>query len=242
MKNFKKISILFSILFFQMLTAQFSKGNWMVEGSIGNISISNNKNDYSSETTSSNGNSNGFSFGLNPRAGYFVTNNFVTGLSVYLYLGKSSGESTNVAGIKTSDSESSSNTLSVSPFVRYYFPSNKKLRFYTQLEGGIDTSLSNKSLYNSYNPTTGAFSYSQEKNFSKKDSGFSANALIGVNYFLSKNVALNTGVAYSISKSSNTYNYIQTNSAGIITNTPETSATYNYSSIGWRAGFTMIID
>jgi len=242
MKNFKTISILFSILFGLNANAQFSKGNWLVEGNIGDITFSNNKSDYSTPTTSSSTTSKGFSLDINPKAGYFVSNNLVTGLSLNVNLYNYKGDYNNAVGLKVSDYDSSGSQLTASPFLRYYFSGTEKIRFYAQADAGYSINLSDKYKQTSYNTTTGVITSTYAENAVKLKSGFSANGLVGLNYFMSKNVALNTAIGYNYSKSSKSSNSTTVTVSGVSTTSPDFSYTYTYGGISWTAGFTMILD
>jgi len=241
MKKIKTISILFSILFGLNANAQFSKGNWLVEGNIGDFTFSNYKSDYSTPTTSSLSTSKGFSLNINPKAGYFVSNNFVTGLSLNVYLYNYKGDYNNAVGLKVSDYDSSGSQLTASPFLRYYFSGTEKIHFYAQADAGYSINLSDKYKQTSYNATTGAITSTYVENALKLESGFSANGLVGLNYFMSKNVALNTAIGYNYSKKSNSSNSTVTTS-GVSTTSPDSSYTYTSGGISWTAGFTMILD
>lgn len=103
MKTYKAI-ILVLLLFSTAANAQITKGNWMVGGNA-------KYNNSSFESTSSNGytiSGKGSNIVVFPTIGYFVANNFVTGLSGNFNLSIRE-QSENVTG------------YGVGPFARYYF-------------------------------------------------------------------------------------------------------------------------
>ena len=235
-----------AVFCFKNVQAQFAKGTVLVEGSLGNISY--NKSDYTYEyfntipTTSTKSDYKSFGFGLNPLVGFFVTNKLVLGTSLSIYFSSSKSNSLRSTGIKSSDGKSSYVSLGISPFVRYYFAGCKsqKTMFYGQVAGGVSTDLSNKSEYNYYN-SAGVFTNSYKYNYPKKYFTYNALVLVGMNHMLSQNVALNMGIGYNYSNSTQTSNSISTNSSGVSTTSSNTKNTNKYSGINWSLGFTMFI-
>lgn len=231
---------------FSNVQAQFAKGTVLVEGSVGNISIY--KADYNYEyfntipSTMTKSDYKSFGFGLNPSAGIFLTNKLVIGTALNIYFSSSKSNSFNKNGIKSSDGKSSSASLGISPFVRYYFAGCKsqKTMFYGQVAGGVSTDLSNKSDYKYYN-NAGVFTNSYKYNYPKKYFTYSAQVLLGLNHMLSQNVALNMGLGYSFSQNTQTSNYTITNSGGVSTTSSNTKYTNKYNNINWSLGFTMFI-
>lgn len=230
------------LIFSNQLQAQLKKGNWLFEGNLGNISFNDGHSKNTSGSFKSESNSNNFYIDLYPRGGYFLTDNFVLGSEIGLGFSSGTSESRNTIGVKTSESKTSSSYLTFGPFVRYYFPSNKQtLRFYGQAGAGINTNLSNKSEGKSFNGTTGVLTNEYFYNYPKKYATFSASGLIGMHYFLSNTVALNSNIGYFYSKAKQTSNFTST-SGGITTTSENSEYEYNNSRISWSVGFTIFLD
>jgi hypothetical protein len=223
--------------------AQLKKGNLLVEASFGNIGYSkyDSKNESVGATTKYDGSS--FSFNLYPRVGFFVSDKFVVGAEVDIYTGSSKYNYFNATGAKSSDSKSSSTTLGVLPFVRYYFAASKngKSFFYGQAGGGIHIDVANNNESRGYSSSTGLPTYTSKTNYIKKYSTVSGNASLGWNHFLSDNVALNFNLGYRYNQNKYSYTYTNTPASGIATTSPEAATTYINSGINWGMGFTMII-
>ncbi|MEP7163582.1 MAG: outer membrane beta-barrel protein [Ferruginibacter sp.] len=221
--------------------AQFSKGNMFVEGALGNLSVSNNK-----AETERNGirrdytKSNGFSIGIMPRVGFFVADNLAVGTTLginfysnkYKYLDP-------LTSFKDAESKSSSVILDFMPFARYYFGKSNSTRFYGQIGGGISTDLSRKSEYKEFN-SSGVVDYTSKTNYPKKYFAFSGEALVGLNHFVSQNVAINAALGYRYNSSKET-NSNTTTYLGITTTSPEDKYTNKGGVISWNVGFTMFI-
>jgi hypothetical protein len=221
----------------QNATAQLSKGNWLFEGNLGNISFGNSDSEYVSGTSISTYKSSGFSFDIFPRAGYFITNNFVLGATTGFGFNSGKSENKNTAGIKTGENNYSGSYANLIPFIRYYFPGKEKLRFYGQAGAGINITLSQKSEGKSFNGTTGNLNYNYHIDYPKKYNSFSANGLFGMNYFLSNTTALNSSIGYYYSKGKETSVYVQDT-----TPTSESKYSANSSRIEWSVGFTIFLD
>ena len=111
------ITAVFS-LFSQQTNAQFSKGGWLVEGSVGGISINNGKSEYKDTgVLSSSNKSSGFSMSIYPTAGYFITDKFVVGASLDISFSNSKYDYSNNLGQKTSDSKSNNSSLGLGTFL-----------------------------------------------------------------------------------------------------------------------------
>jgi hypothetical protein len=239
---FLSITVLFVILSSVLTQAQFKKGNWLVEGNVGNISLSNNTYDNTEESLTSKTEYSSFAFNLNPKAGFFISNDIAIGLMFGFNFYNTSYESFDSDGKKDSESESGSTSISFAPFLRYYLPgsSNSNLRFYGQVGGGISTDLSSKSEYTGYN-TSGVITSKSKTEYPEKYFGYFVEGLIGLNYFLAQNVALNTAIGYNYGKSSQTSEYTYTPTNGTPQVYPQTESKNTSGNIIWNIGFTMII-
>lgn len=246
MSNTKNVFLFLTLVVFVCSTvftqAQLKKGGWLLEGSVGSLGINNSENEYEQDTLTSKSDYSSFSFGINPRAGYFVANDFVIGLSFGINYGssESNGFYPN-SDIKRYNSQSSSFSLSAAPFLRYYLPANASshLRFYGQIEGGFSKYLS----YNSeteYYEITGEVDYKYKYDYPSKYFSYYVTPMIGLNYFLAQNVAFNGALGYRYSGSSETLNYTYTN-GGVPTTSEDSKYTNTSNSFTWSMGFTMII-
>ena len=233
-------SCLVALTMFPAITnAQFAKGNMLVEGSIGNIDVSKTKTetersgnvDFKNETKD-------FSIAIMPRIGFFLSNNLVVGTTLGISFNSSKTDYFDVTdGHKYADTKYSSTTLDLLQFVRYYFPSkNVKTRFYGQIGGGISLDLSAKNEGRDFS-TSGQVTSSSKYNYPKKFNKVSGEALVGLNHFISQNVAINAGLGYNYSRSTVTTSFT---SAGGTTSTPS-KYTVKTGAFLWNVGFTMII-
>ena len=230
-------ALMISLALFPAITnAQFVKGGMFVEGSLGNLTVSNSKTHYEDK----NGlptyryKDNGFAIGIFPRIGFLVTNNLAIGTT--LGLNFSSNKRTfqdEITSVNQSENKVSAFTLEVMPFVRYYFGKPTGTRFYGQAGGGISTDLSRKDETKSLiGPST-----TNKYNYTNKPISVSGEAMLGMNHFVSQNVAVNASLGYRYTSSKETTTY--TNNAGV-TSDPEKYISKGGAFI-WNVGFTMFI-
>ena len=122
------------LMFIPSITkAQFSKGDLLVEGGLGNIKVSKDKSQYEANGTVGYKYENkGFSIAIFPRVGFFLSSKFVVGTTFGINYSSDKYENILATTNQTqNDSKTSGLVLDVLPFVRYYFPGNAKTRFYT---------------------------------------------------------------------------------------------------------------
>jgi hypothetical protein len=230
----------FIVLLSSILTqAQFKKGDWLLEGSIGNFSLSNSNTKFDSSNMKTE--SSTFGFSIYPNAGYFITNDIAIGLTLgFTYL-----DGNNVSfddfGNKESENEYSNSSVSFAPFLRYYLPSsaNSNLRFYGQVGGGIDLRISDNYeaiLYNS-----GQVDVRLKRNYPEKYFSFNIEGLVGLNYFIAENVAINGAIGYLYSKATESTSDTWTFSNGAQITSPGSKEIYTSGDLSWNIGFTMII-
>ncbi len=221
--------------------AQFAKGDWLADMSIGNTSFNKGDYQYTTGTGSSKQQDRSFSTVLNPTVGYFVGNNLVVGLS--LAVGYQHFQSKAYAGTGkiSSDYQSASTSLGAAPIIRYYFAGKKQLRWYGQVKAAYNTSISNKNETYYYN-TAGDKYMKQLTDYPNNLHGFSAHGLLGFNYFLSAAIALNSSVGYYYSnlKVSQTYTSIVL-SSNTSTTSPVSSTEQKSGAFAWNIGFSMIL-
>lgn len=128
----KTLTLFFFFVLVTVLTtnAQITKGNWMVGGT-GYFS--------NTEVNDENGNELGetFAIGLFPNVGYFLLDNFGTGLIGQFNYGK------------TKNNDTSSSSFGIGPFVRYYFlKSDKQINILADTSYVYHNSNSNGGVYN----------------------------------------------------------------------------------------------
>jgi outer membrane protein W len=128
---------------------------------------------FKSESTGDN-KTNGFN--VNPKVGYFVTSNIAAGLAI----GFSNSKEENPVTI------TKNNQLSAGLFGRYYFTPAQKFSFFGELGFNI---LSGKT-----ETITAVVGPIQPPTVESKFNGFNFALAPGVNYFLSKNFALETSI------------------------------------------------
>ncbi len=143
----------------------FTKGNIIVEG---NIQFSSSKEEDEIGETKVN------EFNFNPKAGYFITDKFAVGIE--LGVGSEKTEETPDGGETT---EIKSNNFDAGVFGRYYFLDLGQ-RFKTYAEVGVGF---------------GSEKFETDGEETSKDSYFSAGLDLGINYFVTKNFAINFGLA-----------------------------------------------
>ena len=138
-----------------------------------------------------------------------------------------------ITSVDQSENKVSAFTLEVMPFVRYYFGKPTGTRFYGQAGGGISTDLSRKDETKSLiGPST-----TNKYNYTNKPISVSGEAMLGMNHFVSQNVAVNASLGYRYTSSKETTTY--TNNAGV-TSDPEKYISKGGAFI-WNVGFTMFI-
>lgn len=238
--------LMFAVVAFMLSTiptfvqAQFGKGNWLAEGAIGSFNLTtNSKTEYEQNGVIDKSENKGFSIGIFPRLGYFVSKSLVVGTTLGVNFNTNKYKSYEVDGSIDFEARSNAFVLDVMPFVRYYFPGNVKTRFYGQVGGGVSLDLSRKYESKSFDGD-GIIIGTSKDNFPKKYNSISGEALVGLNHFVAQNVAINMGLGYRYSSSKQTTS--STYTSGIITNTttPEEYRNKNGAVI-WNVGFTMII-
>lgn len=238
------VIVIFSFLFFapSLTQAQFIKGDWLLEGSVGDITISNYTNEAEGGYTNKSG-SDVFGFSVYPSAGYFIENDFVIGLAAGFDYYNNKSKSFDSDGYITIESNNSSSQISFAPFLRYYLPVNEStnLRFYGQIGGGISYNLSSSNESTSYDQS-GQIIGKSKTEFPEKYFNYFIEGLIGLNYFIAENVALNGALGYNYSKSTESTKYNVTYSNGIPNfYIPAIKYTETSNNFIWNVGFTMII-
>ena len=144
-------------------TYGFEEGGIILEGGLG-FNSTNNKN----TDTKTNG------FSINPKVGYFLTEDFAVGVQ-----GSYNSSTTEVRGTDVSDNKA----FGAGVFARYYFLDlGKRFKTYTELDLG--------------------YSSSKNKITDVKADGFGAGLNLGINYFVTENIAISFGLADVLSYTS----------------------------------------
>ena len=167
----KKILTLFLVLISLVVSAQTTKGSFMIGGN-GSLSFNNN------DRTDGNGNPRSFSFSLSPTVGYFPLKNFVFGLSLPFDVSWSKSSFNTSPPTKNTGNGYS---ISAAPFVRYYIPI-KKLFIVTQAAYGWSYS---KSEFKTTETATGIVTYSDEITLKSKYYSLSAGPAFFLNPYTS---------------------------------------------------------
>lgn len=228
------------------LMAQAKKGNILTESSVGNIYIGNSNSSYETVGTypnKSTSKSQSFSLDLYPSVGIFLSDKLVVGGKLDLYFYSSKYKSYDDKSRLTNDSKSSNISLGLLPFVRYYFWKNadEKSLLYAQASGGGYFYLTDKYESKNYDVATGLLTYNMEYEYPEKYKRYAVEVMVGWNRFLSENVALNIGLGYNYSKSSQSNRYIYNYSSGLTTTSDLNKSEYKYSQVRWDIGLSIFI-
>ena len=216
-----------------ILNAQTKKGNWLIEGSIGNIELSKEKSEYNSGANTNTGDVAYFDVELNPGAGYFISDNIIIGTTINLGYGFNNMISYDDKGLKTYDDIGNSSKIGFSPYIRAYFTKNSKNRFYGQLNGGMDFNLS------SYETTDYKETGEIDGNYNSdsKYHTFIVGVLIGFNHFLTQNIAFNSAIGDNYSAFSSDY----TRSGTMVGFNPKAYGTDRTNNFVWKFGFSIFL-
>jgi hypothetical protein len=217
----------------EMIIAQTSKGSWLAEGNIGNLSFVNSTNSNSHESKARD-----FDISLNPRMGYLLTDHLVIGTTLNFTYGNSSSTYffwDNWA--KSSTNTSNTSVIGLIPFLRYYIPGkNANNRFYGQVGAGAGNSVYYKGENTQFSENGEIVGIGK---YTAKEHIIFAEALVGYNHFFTNTIAFNTALGYTYNK--NRYNSENhTTSYGV----PSDFKTVNVNTKGgivWSLGFTIII-
>ena len=219
------------------LTSQTKKGNWLAEGNLGNISVSNNKNESTYGNNTNKSENQGYYISLYPRVGYFINDNFVLGTTLNFSYQSNKYKLYWNNGVKSYDGVFSGSSIGLSPFLRYYFTKNSKNRLYGQLGGGMNIDIFRNDEATTFYDT-GEISGANTN--SSKGQVIFGEALIGFNHFFTDNVAFNSSIGYNYGK--RTQNTTFNSTYGGITNSPQESKSTNISgNVIWNFGFSVII-
>lgn len=219
------------------LISQTKKANWLAEGNLGNINLSNSKNESIYGTNTSKSENKGYYISLYPRIGYFLNDNIVLGTTLNFSYQSHKYKSYWNNGVKSYDGVYKGSSIGLSPFLRYFFTKNSKNRLYGQLGGGM-----NIDIFRNDEATTFYDTGDKSGNYKNPSKGqvISGEALIGFNHFFTDNVAFNSSIGYNYNK--RTQKTISSSTYGGINNAQqETKSTAITGNVIWNFGFTIII-
>jgi hypothetical protein len=218
------------------LTAQSHKGKWMVEGNIGDLNFSNRK-DMSVSGVGSRSQAKAYSVSVYPRIGYFITNSLVAGATLNFTYRLTKNDFYYSNGTQSTSGSSQLTTLGIAPFLRYYvLGKTSKNRLYVQVDGGVNSILSQKDKSTSYyeNGTISGTS----SGYQKGQTVF-GEAFIGYNHFFTDNIAFNTAIGYSYNEQTTTFS-----NTGVFGNStyvlPESQMKMKSTIFTWNFGFTLV--
>jgi hypothetical protein len=204
--NMKKIISLMSVcvcLLCLKTTAQVKPGTLMIGTTVGTTAYTSANSDYGYD----NGNTkttgtNTYTFSLGPQVGVFVLKNMVVG-GTFSYSLSTNHVSSSSLTASNSASGSSTNTttstVSLGPFVRYYFAGQfLKNWFYVQANGAAGTGTGSNS-GNSYSTSSTATTSGSVSNIFNWNAG----ASMGMTHFFNSHVGMDVGLGYNYSHAHN---------------------------------------
>lgn len=221
-----------------MIKAQTKKGDWLAEGNLGNINLSNNNNESTLGTYVNRSENQSFYISLYPRIGYFINENFVIGTTLNYSYSLNNLSVYYENGIRSYEAKYVRSSIGLSPFLRYYFTKNIKNRLYGQISGGMNVDISSNEEGTSFNEM-GNINGSHKA--STKGQLVFGEALIGFNHFFTNHLAFNSSIGYNygrrIQNSTSNYTY------GSSIEPPQESKSTNLTGNAiWNFGFTIIIE
>ncbi len=239
--NFPVVLIVLIFSCAQTTIAQTQKGNWLIEGNIGNFNVTKSNNHSNIDSITTKTQSQSVYFSVYPRAAYFVINNLAIGSTVGFSITHSKDKRINSSGIKDLETINSYGLFELSPFIRYYFPCKKdKLKFYGQVGGGVFFDMY-YILKQTYFNAAGEITSTFKANTPKKKIGGLAEVMVGVNYFISSQIAVNASLGYQYFRSTQTNSFTTTNNSGNTTNSPDDRYVAQSHRFSWLIGFTYTI-
>jgi hypothetical protein len=217
---------------------QFQKGNYLVEGALGNGSFINSKTLLDDgKTTFQESRFNG---SLVPRLGVFLTNRIAFGVEANIAFGfgqKSTVINDTLYRYKDRDRALS---MGLIPFFKVYFGKSKsgKSIFQAQLYAGFTVPIVDRNIYTYYDRTTGDLIRMIERNARVGSIDLIRGAGIGWNRLLTERLALNLNVGYHRSVGQKKYRDRQVDSYGVgidyrVFPNPDRGF------LDWNIGFTM---
>jgi len=207
------ILVLLLFLSSTIVLGQLEKGKIFIQGS-SSIGFSSEKYTYISGGTSTES-SKSTSFGFSPKGGYFIIDNLPIGLLIDVNTYKNKAID--------SDNQSSSNTLLIGPFARYYFLPQDELKPMAEVSVGFGGS-KDKSEYSGY---------TNESKYGIFQLGIGA----GASYFITDHVAFDFLIGYNSSR----YKLKSHTSASRAAASEDEDETDKYAGIGINIGVVVTI-
>jgi hypothetical protein len=255
LSNMKKIVFpCIMLLLLTSVTAQRKKGSTTMGAYVGSTTInpgSKYKYDYpASPASNSETKQTGFSIGVAPTLGFFVTDDVVIGTAVDLYFSTSksnSPETTAGSVTRGSSSTSNSNSIGLAPFARFFFGDVKSTLWpYAEIGGGISTGPYTSTYKQRYKTATPANSYNYTSD--SKTTGtlnFSGGAKFGAVKMFNPNIGLDfsAGIRYTKSKSTtkSSYKYVYDATTPTFEGNTEYNYTYVYFPVTINVGAFIIL-
>lgn len=230
-------SCLLILLLPAISNAQFKKGDWLLEGSIGNFQYSSSQ--LNRKIPFNNGSSN-VSFGLHPSGGYFITDRIMIGATLgFGYSGLRN--KTFYADNKVAyDFTYRISNLSLMPALRYYINTKKASnKFYLQVGAGTGVILATKQTSKSYD-VSGNLNSTITTTYPKRYLDQYGEIILGFNHFITSNISLNMALGYDYIKSKTAKTETVVDATGSHVQYIGTQMGYN-NHIFWSLGFTLII-
>ena len=224
----KGLAILCLTLCVQNAGAQIESGLWFVESSIGDFKRDMSKfSDGSAEVEQTESR-----VSLIPVIGYMAGEHIAFGLRI-----KSGFEKTRQTSVDQSienSSEITRNTLSLEPFMRIYFPtSHYRTRPFIQLGAGKGY----MSAREEYSLKQGS-SLTESNETSRHDEYLQVDAELGLNYLVTPDIAISSGVGYYLMYGKFDYN-VQQGGTSVSQQSVTRNGDSSRGSMLWRLGFSL---
>jgi outer membrane protein len=166
----KTLSLTFLALLCLEVNAQLQKGNILVGGSVSFSTTSNDQEGITSDYHYKN-----TQFGVDPRAGYFLSDRGVAGLGLGFFASHYTADNASSA------QENKGNDFSISPFYRFYFPLGDKIALFVHSSASLGFSKVKIAIEEDN---------TEDENYTSKGTSYSVGVNTGLNYFLSEKWAL----------------------------------------------------
>ncbi len=184
----KKLVLGLFVIAAMSVNAQIEQGSLFFGGSLGFGTTSGSTDNISSGTTTSIDNASTFRFQLIPQAGYMVTENIGVGLGIGYSLNKTTTPNGITGGTDPYDQISKSGAFVIAPFARYYKGVSDK--FYLFGEFGLPIIMGSTSDLKLNDDGDGTV----DNDDVNKYSSFGIDLSLGVDYFVTDNIALEAGI------------------------------------------------
>jgi outer membrane protein W len=224
----KVLGIILAVLCVSPVSAQIESGLWFVENSIGDFRRETSKYlDGSEQVDETHSN-----VSFYPVIGYMAGEHIAFGVRMKTGFEKTKQEGTDQT-IETS-SVNTRNTLSLEPFMRIYFPTaNYRTRPYLQLGVGKGY----MSTRDEYTLVHGS-SLTESEEYSRHDEYMQIDAELGLNYLLTPDVSISSGVGYYLMYGKFDYN-VQHGGTSSAQQSVSRNGDSSRGAMLWRLGFAL---